>query len=164
MLNSSKEKKCCYFQRSLKSQRINSQYLRREFHSCQPTLNLLLFLYLEDYLNGMEQIMIFFRKLIFIGLPHLRFSTGWGTKPSHRRLCCTFNHGTSWWVDLCLSDHWFNLTNGIDTEGGGGLGNNGVLREEVGVEVGVGRGVRRIPHPTRGSSGARTRRPNMHFS
>lgn len=48
--------------------------------------------------------------------------------------------------------------------GGGGLGNNGVLREEVGVEVGVGRGVRRIPHPTRGSSGARTRRPNMHFS
>lgn len=46
---------------------------------------------------------------------------------------------------------------------GGIIGHNGVLREE---ESGgsMGRGVRRIPHPARGSSGPRTRRPNMHFT
>lgn len=45
---------------------------------------------------------------------------------------------------------------------GGIIGHNGVLREEE--PGGIGRGVRRIPHPARGSSGPRTRRPNMHFS
>nr|CAH0104100.1 unnamed protein product [Daphnia galeata] len=45
---------------------------------------------------------------------------------------------------------------------GGIIGHNGVLREEE--PGGIGRGVRRIPHPARGSSGPRTRRPNMHFT
>lgn len=44
---------------------------------------------------------------------------------------------------------------------GGSFGHGGVLREE---DPGAGRGVRRIPHPTRGTSGPRTRRPNMHFT
>lgn len=46
---------------------------------------------------------------------------------------------------------------------GGIIGHNGALREED--SGGMGRGVRRIPHPARGTSGGpRTRRPNMHFT
>lgn len=50
-------------------------------------------------------------------------------------------------------------------------GGSGVVGPHTGASLreedvgGVGRGVsRRIPHPTRGSSGPRSRRPNMHFT